>query len=235
LDLYSAGSAPDRDGDGFPDASELIDEVDRHRFRRWFVTIAESQYYGLHPHWPKIRRDCTGLICFAYKEALKTHDSAWLKRFKYLTDSALPDIRAFRYPDVPALRTNLFRTAGGIFQAVATARVLMQYNCRFLGKEALETLVEGDLLFFKYFTGDRLEDVYHAMILVKVLPGSAGGFDGVVVYHTGPEGKRSGEMRRVRISTLNRHPDDTWHVKPGNPRFLGFYRFHILDYRGITE
>lgn len=61
----------DTDGDGFPDPAELLDETQRSFFRRWFVSIAQSQFYYVHPHWPDVRRDCTGLICFAYKEALK--------------------------------------------------------------------------------------------------------------------------------------------------------------------
>lgn len=229
------GLAGDLDRDGFPDSAELTDEVDRVRFRRWFTAIAQSQYYALHPQWPKIRRDCTGLICFAYKEAIKTHDKKWLKGYKYLTDSAIPDIRAFRYPDIPVLGQRLFRVSDNGFGPIVTARVLMQYNCRFLGKEDVESLEPGDLLFFRYNKKDGLEDLYHAMIFIKSIPEIPGipGGDGLVVYHTGPGGDVSGEVRRVRLSALNNHPDDTWHVTPGNPRFLGYYRLHILDYKVI--
>ncbi|HLP61474.1 MAG TPA: DUF1175 family protein, partial [Candidatus Deferrimicrobium sp.] len=73
------------DRDGSPDAAELVDEIDRSRFRLWFTAVAESQFYDMHPDWPAIRHDCTGLICFAYKEALKIHNDPWLKRFKYIT------------------------------------------------------------------------------------------------------------------------------------------------------
>lgn len=227
----------DGDGDGFPDAAELIDETDRARFRQWFTAIAESQFYALHPDWPEIRRDCTGLICFAYKEALKTHDDNWLKSFKYLTNPAVADIKTYRYPHIPLLGTAIFRTATGpfreqdlknnVFQPVTTARVAMEYNCRFMGKELDDTILEGDLLFYRYYINERT--AFHAMILVKKDAG-----DGLVVYHTGPDGKQSGEVRKLRISTLNRHPDDLWHVKPNNPYFLGFYRFHILEYRYLN-
>lgn len=236
----TAPRAVDMDMDGFPDAAELIDEIDRSRFRLWFTAVAESQFYAIHPDWPAIRHDCTGLICFAYKEALKTHNGQWLSRFKYITNPAIPDINAFRYPKVPLIGTNLFRTVSGpfkeqdlengAFQPIATARVLMDYNCRFIGKEPDETIMEGDLLFYRYFVGER--QVFHAMILVKIMD-TRDGMDGVVVYHTGPDGDQRGEVRRLRISTLNQHPDDIWHVKTNNPYFLGFYRLNILEYNYI--
>ncbi|HLP59021.1 MAG TPA: DUF1175 family protein, partial [Candidatus Deferrimicrobium sp.] len=150
----------------------------------------------------------------------------------------IADIKAFHYPAVPFLGTNIFRTIPGpfneqdlknnAFQPIATARVLMDYNCTYLGKEMNDTIMEGDLLFYRYFKGER--DVFHAMILVKIDTRNQEGIDGIVVYHTGPDGDQKGEVRRLRISTLNNHPDDIWHVKPNNPYFLGFYRLNILDY-----
>jgi uncharacterized protein YfaT (DUF1175 family) len=197
----------------------------------------------VHPHWPEVRRDCTGLICFAYKEALKTHDKEWLNRFKYLTDTTIPDIKAYRYPAVPIIGADLFRgvavtsVAGamsiqaGDFLPIVTAPILMLYNCQYLGKELDDTIQVGDLLFFRYRNENSIDDIYHAMILVKHLPKNSPEPDGEVVYHTGPDGQNSGEVRKVRISTLNLHPDDTWHIKPNNPHFLGFFRFNILDYQ----
>ncbi len=245
LPVFGDAAYRDMDGDGFPDSAELISESDRRNFRRWFVSIAQSQFYGMHPHWPDARRDCAGLVCFAYKEALKKHDKKWLKGFKYLTDVAIPDVQAFNYPQVPVLGTGLFRAAHGVFSVkdlenktflpMSAAHLLEQYNCRFLGKEMDENILPGDLLFFRYEADGRI--VFHTMILVKPLPPRGavreGGrsFDGIVVYHTGSDGDDGDEMRRVRLSHLNDHPDDTWRVNPGNPHFLGFYRFNILDYR----
>lgn len=235
----------DHDQDGFPDAAELVNENDRVSFRRWFTTIAESQFYFYHPHWPKIRRDCTGLICFAYKEALKKHNRSWFKKYKYLTDPAIPEIRAYHYPHVPILGTALFRTQGQsfkpsdlttqtsppTFQPIATAQILMDYNCRYLGHQLDDSIESGDILFFRYSQDDKI--LFHAMILVTKMenqdPQYENDFDGIVVYHTGPDYNSPGEVRKLSISSLNLHPDDTWHVKPYNPHFLGFFRFHILD------
>lgn len=236
----------DADKDGFPDEVEFIDEGDRENFRRWFAVIAESQFYSIHPDWPSIRHDCTGLVCFAYKEALKVHDDAWLKKFKYITNPAVPDIKKYHYPDVPVIGTDLFRIISGIFseedlkkgvfQPIVTARVLMENNCRFIGREFDDTVMPGDLLFFRY--DDESSISYHAMILVSKYPNHLHGemengvedFDGIVVYHTGPDGQNKGEVRKLTISTLNRHPDNTWHVKQDNLCFQGFFRLKILDY-----
>jgi uncharacterized protein YfaT (DUF1175 family) len=50
---------------------------------------------------------------------------------------------------------------------------------------------------------------------------------GKLVYHTGdPE---RGEVRRLTLETLTRHPDWRWHPVPANPNFLGVHRFLILE------
>jgi len=243
---YPYQSIKDTDHDGFPDSIELVDETERSNFRRWFVSIAQSQFYYYHPHWPDVRRDCTGLICFAYKEALKTHDKEWFKRFKYLTNTTIPDIKTYRYPAIPLIGADLFRGSApttvngqmalknGDFLPIVTAPILMQYNCQYLGKELDETIEAGDILFFHYHNQDNINDLYHAMILVKTNRHDSQHPDGEVVYHTGPDGQNTGEVRQVQISTLNNHPDDTWHIKADNPHFLGFFRFNILDYHHVV-
>lgn len=122
----------------------------------------------------------------------------------------------------------------GDFVPIVTAPILMLYNCQYLGKELDETVEAGDILFFKYRDENRLDDVYHAMILVKNSGLDSLHPEGEVVYHTGPDGQSDGEVRKVLISTLNHHPDDTWHIQPDNPRFLGFFRLNILDYHHLS-
>lgn len=220
----------DNDGDGFPDRAELISENDRTVFRRWFAAISQSQFYFYHDQWPEIRRDCAGLICFAYKEALKKHDKAWLKSFKYLTNPAIPDVSAFSYPDVPVLGTALFHTGNGHFEPVATARVLMEHNCTYIGHTLNDDIKQGDLLFFRYFKEEKM--LFHAMIVIgKTKNRGQNENDAIVAYHTGGDYSNKGEVRILSISSLNKHPDDIWHVKPHNKNFMGFYRFHILNYK----
>jgi uncharacterized protein YfaT (DUF1175 family) len=49
-----------------------------------------------------------------------------------------------------------------------------------------------------------------------------------VVYHTGPDGKNPGEMRRMTLADLLNHPSPKWRPVPGNDNFLGVYRWNIL-------
>jgi hypothetical protein len=228
-------SKSDLDADGFPDACELDDEADRRNFRRWFVSIAESQLYKEDPAWRQDDHDCAGLIRFAYREALKRHDTNWLRSKPFLVDAAIADVRKYNYPAVPFLQTKIFRTRDGqfteadlsdtTFAVTALAAKLRSYNTVFLGK-SLETVKPGDLLFFLN-TGDVLMP-QHSMIFVGD-PRSQSSFDDYVIYHTGPRDDDSGVLKKVRLADLLKYPDGRWHPAPENRYFLGYYRWKILD------
>jgi uncharacterized protein YfaT (DUF1175 family) len=228
-------SASDLDADGFPDASELQDEADRRNFCRWFVSIAESQLYKEDPAWRKDDHDCAGLIRFAYREALKQHDSKWLRSKSFLLDAAIADVRKYNYPAVPLLQTKIFRTRNGrfiesdlndtTFAVTALATKLRSYNTVFLGK-VLENVQPGDLLF--YLNAGDAKMPQHSMIFVGDRRRLAG-FNDYVIYHTGPRDDAPGVLKKVRLADLMRHPDERWHPVPENRYFLGYYRWKILD------
>jgi uncharacterized protein len=230
-----AFSKYDLDADGFPDACELNDEADRSNFRRWFVSIAESQLYKEDPAWRQDDHDCVGLIRFAYREALKRHDSNWLRNKPFLVDAAIADVRKYNYPAVPFLQTKIFRTRDGqfteadlsdtTFAVTALAAKLRSYNTVFLGK-SLENVQPGDLLFFLN-TGD-VQMPQHSMIFVGD-PRRPASFDDYVIYHTGPRDDDAGVLKKVRLADLLKHPDERWHPAPENRYFLGYYRWKILD------
>jgi hypothetical protein len=50
-----------------------------------------------------------------------------------------------------------------------------------------------------------------------------------VVYHTGAAPEEGGEVRKVRLSVLARHPDPRWRPVESNKNFLGFHRLKILE------
>jgi uncharacterized protein YfaT (DUF1175 family) len=228
-------STHDLDADGFPDACELQDEADRRNFRRWFISIAESQLFKKDPAWRKDDHDCAGLIRFAYREALKQHDTSWLRSRPFLVDAAIADVRKYNYPGVPLLETKIFRTRDGEFSAAnlsdttfaVTALVakLRSYNTVFLEK-SLDNVQPGDLLFFLN-TGD-VQMPQHSMIYLgdRRRPPS---FDDYVIYHTGPRDDDAGVLKKVRLADLLKHPDARWHPVPENRYFLGYYRWKILD------
>jgi len=231
----SLASTSDLDADGFPDACELDDETDRRNFRRWFVSIAESQLYKEDPAWRKDDHDCAGFIRFAYREALKQHDSKWLGSKPFLVDAAIADVRKYNYPKVPLLQTKIFRTRDGnfdetnltdtTFAVTALAAKLRSYNTVFLGK-SLEHAQPGDLLFFLN-TGDA-QMPQHSMIFLGDTRRPAS-FDDHVIYHTGPRDDQPGVLKKVRLVDLLKHPDERWHPVPENRYFLGYYRWKILD------
>jgi hypothetical protein len=69
--------AGDSAGDGTPDFLRLDDARDQEAFRSWFVWLAEAQYFQPPASRPAEIDDCAALIRFAYREALRAHDSAW--------------------------------------------------------------------------------------------------------------------------------------------------------------
>jgi hypothetical protein len=54
------------------------------------------------------------------------------------------------------------------------------------------------------------------------------GADDWVVYHTGGSAPEEGVVKKVRLSTLDHHPDPRWRPVPSNRNFLGFYRLRLL-------
>ncbi len=86
-------------GDGTPDFLRLHDPADRRAFRRWFTLLAESQFYRPRP-LPEID-DCAALLRFAYREAMREHDSAWAHDVALPAPASTGDIQQYQYPYTP--------------------------------------------------------------------------------------------------------------------------------------
>ncbi|EYB67285.1 hypothetical protein DEIPH_ctg045orf0015 [Deinococcus phoenicis] len=217
-----AASAADTDRDGYPDALELVG-LDRAAFADWFAAVAESQYYGLAPDWKAADQDCAGLLRYAFVNALAKHDAAWWAKFRFLPRPRLPEVRGFSYP-APLVSRSVFRVAPGPYRAGdvdagklvgrTSARFLANFSAAFVTRDPARAQ-RGDLLFFLRPT----LGAYHSMVYL-------GG--GRAVYHTGAGPGEGGEVRLVTLATLMRHPDPAFHPTPGNPNFLGVYRWQIL-------
>lgn len=219
LDFYE--SFADADGDGFPDLAELGSAADRKNFTDWFVRIAESQTVKPNYSWNQNERDCSGLIRYAYREALKKHDTSWQKKHGILLDKNLADVKKFNYPDVPRLEKNIFKIAEApaqdksSFGVYADAEHLMKYNLKYISKD-LQVSQKGDILFF--FDESNADSPYHSMIVTQ-----SGVLNPVIIYHTGS--KRG--IKRVKADYLNHYKK--FIPKEWNRRFMGVYRFHIID------
>jgi uncharacterized protein len=219
-------------GDGTPDFLRLHTRQDQQAFRAWFVAIAGAQA-DRSPLPPEIR-DCAALLRFAYREALRTHDEAWLAA--YPAQAELSSVRQYDYPHTP-LGANLFRVRPGRFEPAdlgdgafaqfADARTLMEDNAYLLGRD-IRLAQPGDLLFYRQLDQQSPYDVpvgrrYHSPFHSMIVSGARS-----VVYHTGPIHQGQGEMRRLQLSELMHHPDVRWRPVPENDNFLGVYRWNIL-------
>jgi uncharacterized protein YfaT (DUF1175 family) len=230
-----SGLGGDSDADGIPDREELNTFGDRENFRKWFTAIAEAQFYQPSAEWNESQRDCAGLVRFAWREALRAHDRAWLLRMGEGYDPVAPDVRAYTLERSP-VGEKLFRTTAGTFSdsdlsdgafsEFADARTLKEYNTRFVGRDQSRAEA-GDLVFFRQPWVQKYP--YHVMVFLGRASVDNEGAADWVVYHTGSSAADAGEVRKVRLAVLARHPDPRWRPVESNRNFLGFYRLKILD------
>jgi uncharacterized protein YfaT (DUF1175 family) len=247
LEVRGAGTAParveleavldpaDRAGDGTPDFLRLDDAADREAFRRWFTFLAEWQAFRPPPELPREINDCAALLRFAYREALREHDGEWVNVLGLPALPAAPQVRKYKYPYTP-LGAGLFRVRPGAFRAedvasgafaqFADADTLRRFNSHFVSRD-VALAQPGDLLFYRQLEQDQ---PFHAMIFLGASPTRRvePGVLAWVVYHTGASAESSGEIRRVPAEELLAHPEPRWRPVPGNPNFLGVYRWNIL-------
>ncbi len=245
LDLMP--SLADRNRNGYPDALDLTSTNDRSAFRRWFTTIALAQITHLDDRWHD--RDCAGLLRYCYREALKKHDNRWLADRRWLVTAAIPDVRKYNYPNVPIVGTRVFNAGsrdrqetreavaripeggsgeshrpargdpGGpaaTFHDFAEAARLKDNSLQFISRDPA-TALPGDAVF--YLNDTDPDWPYHSMIYLG---------DGMMIYHTGPDGNKPGIVKRLSLAQLAQHPNPRWHPVASNPYFLGFYRWRIL-------
>lgn len=222
LTLADTRAANDADRDGYPDVTELRG-ADREAFNEWFARIAESQFYGISSDWAEQERDCSGLLRYAFKNALMPHDAAWRTKFKFLPRGKVGEVRAYSWP-MPLIRRSVYRVTSGKFKPSdvregrlvgwASAKYLANFSSEFVSKNWRQAQ-RGDLVFF---LRPNLGS-YHSMVYLG---------HGMVVYHNGESPEHGGEVRLLSLETLSKHPDRAFHVDVRNPNFLGFYRWKIL-------
>jgi uncharacterized protein YfaT (DUF1175 family) len=194
----------------------LADESDRAAFRAWFVLLADAQFYRTTPDVT----DCAALVRHAAREALRAHTPEWMRQ------AALPRMQVF--PDV---RTRTPLAGGGLalfrvsdasparYAEFADARTIIRFNARRIGRDPA-ALRPGDLLYFHQPSQDEPD---HLMVYIGPSAFEADGRDWIV-YHTGPRG----EVRKVRLTDLLRHPAPRWRPVPDNPQFVGVFRLEML-------
>jgi uncharacterized protein len=236
-DASRADNASDRFGDGTPDFLRLDSPEDRDAFRRWFAVIAEYEALRPDKELPPEINDCAALIRYSYRNALHGHDETWFQETQLRPPEALPSVGKYGYPHTP-LGAGLFRVKPGVyvpgdernsaFAEFADAKTLKSLNTFFVSRDIRQAR-SGDLLF--YFQLEQ-GSPFHSMIFIGrsqwLVEGESPQVDDIVVYHTGPAGRKPGEMRRVSVEELLHHPSPRWRPVEGNSNFLGVYRWNIL-------
>jgi uncharacterized protein YfaT (DUF1175 family) len=202
-------SVPPRLGDG----------SDRAAFRAWFTTIAELQFERPSPEVV----DCAALVRFAYREALRPHTAAWVRRIGLPQAPAFADVRGGPQPGPRGWPLFLVRREPPAFAEFADARTIVSLNARPVGRDPRRAQ-PGDLLYFQQ-PGQRQPD--HLMVVIGRSAVEPHGHDWIV-YHTGPDDEGPGEVRKVRLADLERHPAPRWRPLAGNARFVGVFRLALL-------
>lgn len=202
-----------------PGSHRLDDPHDQQAFRHWFTFVAEAQFFNPPAARPAEITDCAALIRYAYREALRPHDARWAAGAGLPLVLPFDSVSKYNYPRTPT-GPALFQLADRRFAQFADARTLRQYNTRFISKD-LARAQPGDLLFYRNTTS------HHSMIYIgpSLITRDRALY---VVYHTGPDGKDPGEIRRPNTQELMNHPDPQWRPLASNPNFLGVFRWNIL-------
>jgi uncharacterized protein len=222
----------DSAGDGTPDFLRLDDPRDRAAFQRWFAFLAEVQFFSAAPERPAEIVDCASLVRYAYREALRRHDTQWAMSAHLPLAPAFESVRKYNFPRTP-LGPALFRLRPGAFEEsdlssgafgqFANAETLERFNTFPLVRR-IQAAQRGDLIFFRRTNG---RVTFHTMIFIGASQIATDG-SSYVVYHTGPDDAGGGEIRRLTVDQLLRYPDLQWRPIPGNPNFVGVFRWNIL-------
>lgn len=197
----------------------LADESDRAAFRGWFALLSELQFERKADEVI----DCAALVRFAYREALRPHTPEWARRVGLGVNPPYPDVRSGPRPSPSGWALFLTSGAPARFGEFADARTLVQLNARLLSRDP-RAARRGDLLYF-FQPAQREPD--HLMVFVgrSLFDPDA---DDWVVYHTGPDDHSPGEVRKVRLADLLRHPAPRWRPAAVNESFVGVFRLLLL-------
>lgn len=168
--------------------------------------------------------NCAALVRHAYREALRPHTAAWFQAARLPRLASFPDVRQPLSVRDGALQ--LFRVSRSPerYGEFADADTLVSLNARRIGRDA-HAAQPGDLLYFRH------EDAASPSHLMVVVGDSR--FDRErrdwLVYHTGPDRGTPGEVRKVALADLGRHPSPRWRPLAANAEFVGVFRLAILD------
>jgi uncharacterized protein YfaT (DUF1175 family) len=189
----------DQFGDGTPGFLRLSDPADQAAFRRWFTLIAEYQAIRPKSEVPAEITDCASLLRYSYREALKRHDENWFVTSGIEVAAPPGELREWSYPHSP-LGTALFRVRPGAFEPQDVN------DGAFVQFADAKTLVERNA----YLVSRDVRQALPGDLLFYRQFGQSSPWHSMIV-------DRAGAETVVVYGPL-----------PGNPNFLGVYRWNIL-------
>jgi len=196
----------------------LTDASDAAALRAWFVLLADAQFYRATSDVT----DCAALVRHALREALRPHTPEWRRTMALPGAPVYADVRVKTQVNEDG-GLAMFRVSSSTFQEFADAKTIIKFNARSVGRD-VTALRPGDLIYF-HQTSQNAPD--HLMVFVGSSSFESEGRDWVV-YHTGPDGKHPGEVRKVRLHDLMQHPSQRWRPVATNPQFVGVFRLDLL-------
>lgn len=178
-------------------------------FRYWLQLIVKQQLnLGPTPRWQQ--RDCAGLVRFASAEALRTHDSTWIKANGFLGKQLPPDLD-LTAEQISELR-HVWLRADGSQGAFVSALELIQNNTTPVGRDMAHAEV-ADLLLFDQ------GQAQHLMIWMGQY----------MAYHTGTVLPDDNGLRAYSLAKLMSWQDTRWQPHAANPNFVGIFRLFFLS------
>jgi uncharacterized protein YfaT (DUF1175 family) len=197
----------------------LADASDAAALRAWFVLLADAQFYRTTSDVT----DCAALVRHALREALRPHTPEWRRTMALPGAPSYADVRV-KTPLNESGGLAMFRVnAAAAYQEFADAKTIVSLNARSVGRD-VAALRPGDLIYFHQPSQNAPD---HLMVFVGSSSFEPEGRDWVV-YHTGPDTTSPGEVRKVRLRDLMRHPAARWRPVAANPQFVGVFRLDLL-------
>ena len=217
------------------------DASDRAAVRAWIAILADAQFYRTTPDVT----DCAALLRHAVREAVRPHTDEWQRRMQLPLGVTLAD-PVTRPAERDGMLPLFAVTAGRHpqYAEFADAQTIIRLNTSPRGRD-VAALRPADLLYFRQ-EGQRLPD--HLMVFIGRSAFESTG-DDWVVYHTGPSAGAGtnvgggssaasaarppgrvapGEVRKVRLSDLQRHPSPRWRPVAINRAFVGVFRLTMV-------
>jgi uncharacterized protein YfaT (DUF1175 family)/uncharacterized protein YfaP (DUF2135 family) len=200
--------------------SGFLSPFDEANFRRAVASLALQQSQKISPAWDPNQRDCSGLIRFAYREAIRERSPEQRAHLFLPKSLSFPSLTRRVQNLLPAYpRIWLVGTSPPRFSHFADADTLISHNFRLKGFQA-EDSKEGDILVFNQLA--KMDSPHHLMLIANGINHKK-----LAVYHNGASGAE-GKIRVVSLESLLSGRVPEWLPSSVNPNFVGVFQWNRI-------